>query len=59
MTQTQIDLLRAERDNLKDRVSRLEREWTEDHRVIELLRAAGFITEEKVQQARELASSLR
>ena len=59
MTQTQIDLLRAERDNLKDRVSRLEREWMEEHRVIELLRAAGFITEEKVQQPRELASSLR
>ena len=59
MTQTQIDLLRAERDNLKDRVNRLEREWTEEHRVIELLRAAGLVTEEKIQQARELASSLR
>lgn len=59
MKETDYTKLVAERDALKARVEKLEREWLEEHRIIKLLEAAGFVTEQKISQARELASSLR
>ena len=44
---------------LAERVKKLEREWEEENRVIRLLLAAELVSEDKVEQARELARSLK
>lgn len=47
-----------EMTRLKERVTKLEREWLEEHRIIEVLVAAGFITEAKVAEARNIVAKL-
>jgi len=54
-----IEELEKENADLRDRVKRLEKEWQIEDRIIRLLVAADFVTEEKVEQARSLAYSLR
>lgn len=43
---------------LLDRLKRLERDWQMEHRIIELLIVGGFVTTEKVEQARDLLSGM-
>ncbi len=54
-----IKEVQKENADLKERLKRLEREWEEENRIIRLLIAADFVTEEKCEQARSLAQSLR
>lgn len=51
--------LQRENEQLRERVAKLEREWLEENRIVKLLIAAGLVTEQKAEQARELATSLR
>lgn len=49
-----IEHLHKDRDHWKARAEKLDKEWQEEHRVLALLVAAGHVTEDKVEQAREL-----
>ena len=51
--------LQRENEQLRERVAKLEREWLEENRIVKLLVAAGLVTEQKAEQAREFATSLR
>lgn len=39
-------------------VSRLQAEWREEHLILQFLIAAGYVSEDKVNLARELAREL-
>lgn len=54
-----IEELQRENEQFRERVAKLEREWLEESRIVKMLVAAGLVTEQKVAQARELATSLR
>ncbi len=41
-------------EHLLKQVSRLEKEWKKENRIIELLIVGGFVTKEKVEEARTL-----
>ncbi len=43
---------------LLDKLKRLERDWQTEHRIIELLIVGGFVTSEKVEQARDLLAGM-
>lgn len=59
MKQLTIEEVQKENADLNERLKRLQREWEEENRIIRLLIAADFVTEEKCEQARSLAQSLR
>ena len=59
MTTKTAEELQRENEQLRERVTKLEREWLEEYRTVKLLIAAGIVTEQKAEQARELATSLR
>ena len=54
-----IEEVQKENADLRERLKRLQREWEEENRIIRLLIAADFVTEEKCAQARALTQSLR
>lgn len=54
MNEESKEALQKEVATLRERVKKLEKEWLEEYRVIQLLVAAEFVHKDKVQQAREL-----
>ena len=46
-------------EHLSARIKKLEREWTLENRILELLIVGGFVKREKVEEARQLLADMK
>lgn len=59
MNEKTREQLEKENADLRAKLDRMSKEWEHENRVIRLLIAAGLVSDEKIGQARDLATNLK